>query len=215
MAQQGLLRVALLVPIFLFSLCIHEFAHAWMANRKGDPTAKLLGRLTLSPFAHADLIGTILLPVFCIYYGAPFFGWAKPVPVDMRQLKNGRKDMALVAFAGPLSNIFLSLVATLILKLLLHFPSDHPTLETVQIFTVVSIQVNLMLAFFNLLPIPPLDGSNILGGVLPPRIAVRFARLGRIAPALLLVLLFTGGFRWLSMPVMIIYRHLLQFAGAL
>src|SRR5688572_21615514 len=100
-----LLRVVLLVPVFLFSLCFHEFAHAWLATKCGDPTPANEGRLTMHPMAHADLFGTLILPILCIYYGLPFFGWAKPVPIDARNFKRGRTDVAFVAAAGPLANI--------------------------------------------------------------------------------------------------------------
>src|SRR5688572_3811325 len=109
----GLLNVILLVPVFLFSLCVHEWAHAWVATQRGDSTPRDAGRLTLQPWAHADLVGTLLLPILCIYYGMPFFGWAKPVPIDARNMKYGRKDMALVAFAGPLSNVILAVLSAL------------------------------------------------------------------------------------------------------
>lgn len=214
MVEQGFLRVLLLVPIFLFSLCVHEFAHAWVANRRGDPTAELAGRLTLHPLAHADFLGTFLLPVICIYFGAPFFGWARPVPVDVRNLKYGRRDMALVAIAGPLSNVILSLLATALLFVLVRLPIRVQFLETVELFSVVSIQVNLMLAFFNLIPVPPLDGFNVIHGILPHRIAVKMGRLFQIAPMLLFLLLFSGAFRWIAMPVYYLYNKLLLIAGA-
>src|SRR3954470_20795806 len=101
--HSGLMNVLLLVPVFLFSLCVHEYAHAWVAVRRGDPTPVLMGRLSMHPLAHADWVGTLLLPIICIYNGWPFFGWAKPVPVDARNFRNGRRDMALVAAAGPLA----------------------------------------------------------------------------------------------------------------
>src|SRR4051812_12673184 len=177
--SQGLLNVLLLVPVFLFSLCVHEFAHAWTAVKRGDPTAQLLGRLSLHPMAHADLFGTLLLPTLCIYYGLPFVGWAKPVPIDIRNLKHGRRDMALVAIAGPLSNVVLALMATAGLALLTHVPAlaEHlpqNLMETMQVFAVVGIQVNLALAIFNLLPVPPLDGFNVVQAFLPRRVLVHF-----------------------------------------
>lgn len=213
MVQQGFLRVLLLVPIFLFSLCVHEFAHAWVANRRGDPTARNAGRLSLHPLAHADMLGTFILPILCLAIGAPFLGWARPVPVDVRNLKQGRRDMALVALAGPLSNIVLSLLGTLFLTVLIQFPVEHPLYNTVQLFTVVSIQVNLMLAFFNLLPIPPLDGFNIVHGVAPRAMAIQLEKIFRFAPFLLLLLIFSGAFRWISLPVYFFYGKLLALAG--
>lgn len=207
------MNVLLLVPVFLFSLCVHEYAHAWVAVRRGDSTPLLAGRLSLHPMAHADWIGTLLLPIVCIYNGWPFFGWAKPVPVDARNMPGGRRDMALVAAAGPLANILLALVSTAILYGLLRVPMEARVVETVQLFMAISIQVNLMLAIFNLLPIPPLDGFNILQGFLSTRRAVQFASYARYANLLLLVLLFTGGLQVLVWPVRVGYQFLLGMAG--
>ena len=213
--SQQILRVILLVPVFLFSLCFHEYAHAWVAVKRGDPTPERLGRLSMHPMAHADLLGTILLPIFCISYRMPFFGWAKPVPVDMRNFKYGRLDMALVAAAGPAANVFLALVSTLALALLIRVPSQTTWLVTVQTFAIVSIQVNLMLAFFNLLPIPPLDGFNVLQGFLTASLAHRLATLTRYANLVFFILIFTGGFRIISAPVTNCFNWLLQLAGVM
>ena len=212
--NSGLQRVVLLVPIFLFSLCVHEFAHAWVATKRGDPTAKLMGRLTLHPLAHADWIGTFFLPIVCIYYGWPFFGWAKPVPVDTRYFKHGRRDMALVAAAGPISNILLALIATGVLALLIRVPLEHSVVETMQLFAVIAIQVNLMLAFFNLIPIPPLDGFMVIQGILSARVATTFSRLAPHANLILFILLFSGGLRFIATPVYRIFHALVGFAGA-
>ena len=211
--SEGLLRVLLLVPIFLFSLCVHEFAHAWMAVRRGDLTPLKAGRLTLQPLAHADLFGTLLLPIFCIYYGWPFFGWAKPVPVDGSQMKNGRKDMALVAAAGPASNILLGLLATALLAGLIRIPIENDVLQTVQMFTLISIQVNLFLAFFNLIPIPPLDGFMVLQGFLPSHLAMKLYKISEYSNVILLVLLISGGLRYLSIPVLYVFKSLITLAG--
>lgn len=208
-----LTNVFILVPIFLFSLSFHEFAHAWVAVKRGDPTPALLGRLSMHPLAHADILGTLILPTLAIYTGAPFFGWAKPVPIDLRNLKNGRRDYALVAVAGPLANIFLALVATGLLFVLVRLPFNHRLLETTQIFAVVSIQVNLMLAFFNLLPIAPLDGFNVIQGILPGRWALSLNKLARFSGLILILLLLTGGFRLLAIPVSFAMRFLLSFVG--
>lgn len=209
----GLINVILLVPVFLFSLCFHEFAHAWVAVKRGDPTPQLMGRLSLHPMAHADILGTLILPTLAIYTGAPFFGWAKPVPVDIRNLKRGRKDYALVAAAGPLANIFLALISTGILFVLIRLPLQHKVFETIQIFSIVGIQVNLMLAFFNLLPIAPLDGFNVLQGFLPSRIAFFFSKLARFSGLILIFLLLTGGLRYVAIPVNIAFRFLVNLVG--
>jgi Zn-dependent protease len=222
--SEGFTRVVLLVPVFLFSLCVHEFAHAWVAVKRGDQTPLLAGRLSLHPMAHADLIGTLLLPIICIYSGWPFIGWAKPVPVDYRNMPNGRRDMSLVAAAGPVSNVILAVLATVFLSAISHLsPSSwlahqylfggRPLIETLQTFSVVAIQVNLMLAFFNLLPIPPLDGFNIFQGFLSDRRAAQFMGFAKYANFLLIVLLFTGGLRYLTIPVTYSFRFLLNAAN--
>ena len=204
----GLLNVLLLVPVFLFSLCVHEFAHGWVASLCGDPTPEESGRLTLHPMAHADLWGTLLIPIICIYNGWPFIGWAKPVPVDVTRMKRGRTDMALVAAAGPASNLILALLSTAFLGVRVRLPLEHNLMETLQTFSVVSIQVNLMLAFFNLIPLPPLDGFNVLQGFLPVRAVVTILRYGQHAHLILFVLLFTGGLRFILAPVQIGFRYL-------
>ncbi|NQW44544.1 MAG: site-2 protease family protein [Deltaproteobacteria bacterium] len=211
--SSGLINVLLMVPIFLFSLCFHEFAHAWMAVKRGDPTPKLNGRLSMHPMVHADILGTLILPTLAIYTGAPFFGWAKPVPVDIRNLKYGRKDFALVAAAGPLANIILAFFSTALLFVLVRIPLEHKILETMQLFAVVGIQVNLMLAFFNLLPIAPLDGFNVIQGFVPQKTAVWLNKSAPFSGIILIVLLFTGGLRYLAIPVTIAFRFLVHFVG--
>ncbi len=143
----------LLIPALVFSLSFHEFAHAWMANKLGDDTAVRLGRLTLNPISHLDLVGSLAL----LLMG---FGWAKPVPVDPRYLANPKQDMVKVAAAGPISNIFLAIAAALILRLL--FSADLMASSNIKTFFIIFMQINITLAIFNLLPVSPLDGSQIL-----------------------------------------------------
>jgi Zn-dependent protease len=209
----GFLNVLLLVPTFLFSLSFHEYAHAWVATRKGDRTALNAGRLSLHPMAHADWVGTLLLPIICIYNGWPFFGWAKPVPVDSRNFKNPRRDMALVAAAGPASNVLLAVLSAAWLAVLIRLPAETRLMETLQTFAAVSIQVNLMLAIFNLIPIPPLDGFNILQGVIPKSGALKLARLMPYANTLLILMLLTGGFRIIAYPMRLCYGFLMHAIG--
>ena len=144
--------IILLVPALVFSLSFHEFAHAWMAYRLGDNTAARLGRLTLNPMSHLDPLGSLAL----LLMG---FGWAKPVPVDSRYLENPKQDMVKVAAAGPISNIILAVVAALVLRL--SFSTDLFT-ENIKTFFIIFMQINITLAVFNLLPVSPLDGSQIL-----------------------------------------------------
>lgn len=151
---------------FLFALCFHEFAHGLVAKWKGDRTAEMEGRLTLNPMAHADPIGTWVLPIVSIVFGFPFFfGWARPVPVNTRNLK-GRHDMFWISLAGPLSNIFLALVSTVLIGMAhayLHGPSTNGIQQLLQTF----LLTNLFLAVFNLIPIHPLDGGKIIEPFLP------------------------------------------------
>ena len=152
--------IVLLIPALVFSLSFHEFSHAWMAYRLGDSTAARMGRLTLNPMSHLDPIGSLAL----IFMG---FGWAKPVPVDTRYLKNPRKDMVKVAAAGPISNIILAIIGALVLRLL--FGTDLLS-NSVKTFFIIFMQINITLAVFNLLPVPPLDGSQIFGNLISKNI---------------------------------------------
>jgi Zn-dependent protease len=181
-------EVVILVPVFLLALTVHEFAHAWVANRLGDPTARLQGRLTLSPLAHLDPIGTVA--IFLIN-----FGWARPVPVDARYFKNPRRDMILVAAAGPASNLLLAVVMASVFSAVPWNAMDPQwgwLAEPVAQVLWLGVPVNLVLLVFNLLPIPPLDGSRVLSGLLPLRQALAFSRLEPYG-FLLIFLLFVSG----------------------
>lgn len=195
---------AIVLPILL-GVTLHEAAHAWVANRCGDPTAKLLGRLSLNPLHHIDPIGTILVPLLmAIVTQLHFlFGWAKPVPINWQRLKHPRRDMALVAVAGPIANGLMCLMWALIFKLSL---SLSPQTSSIGAFLFLSGQagvlINLVLGLLNLLPIPPLDGSRIVTSILPPRYAYHYARLERFGFLILLALLLTGFLGWLIKPVL-------------
>lgn len=153
---------------FLIAITIHEAAHAWMANRLGDPTAKLLGRLTLNPIAHLDIYGTVLIPLMLILFRSPFvFGWAKPVMFDPFNLKNPRKDSALISLAGPLSNLSLALILSLIFNTIGMNIGLNPGF--ISLLTYLTIQINVVLAIFNFIPIHPLDGGKIFIGLLPEK----------------------------------------------
>jgi Zn-dependent protease len=195
MVLDNLLLVSAIISIVIlvFSAIIHEVAHGLVADRLGDPTARLLGRLTLNPIPHIDPLMSVLLPLILILSGSPIiFGAAKPVPVDTFNLRDGRRDMALVALAGPLSNVLIAVVAALVYKLLVFAPVD-PLIGSIVIRIV---QLNLLLAIFNLIPIPPLDGSKVFSLVLSDRDARAYLSLGSIGIFILFFLLLfpIGGF---------------------
>lgn len=187
-----MLRVMMLIPLLL-SLSVHEWAHAWSAYRLGDDTASRQGRLTLDPLAHIDPIGTFLLPLM----GIPF-GWAKPVPVNPARFRRDvsmRTGMMITAAAGPISNIILALLATVITALLIRFQPDLlAAYPAVSYLLGIAIQMNVALAIFNLLPIPPLDGSRVVDGLVPYRYQGTWEKLTRFAPLLLLGVILSGGF---------------------
>ncbi len=185
--------------ILLFSAILHEIAHGYVAERLGDPTARLMGRLTLDPRKHIDPFLSILLPLMLFVSGSPIiFGGAKPVPVDPFNLRDGRKDMALVSLAGPLTNVLLAIVATLLLKVIdfIGFGQYSFFVLILQGLLTMIVNYNLLLAIFNLLPIPPLDGSKIFALFLPEKEANAFLSLGQIGIFILLILLAfpIGGF---------------------
>jgi Zn-dependent protease len=189
--------------VLLFSLTVHETAHAWTADRLGDPTARMLGRVSLNPVVHADPVGTVLFPLIAMISRFPLIGWAKPVPVDMRRLKQPRRDYMLVAAAGPASNLLIAIAAALVLALMPISPLELDEINiTVPVATLLSvaIRLNVLLAIFNMLPIPPLDGGNVLAGLLPRSLAVVFDQLRPYGFLLLYALMFTGGFNYLVGP---------------
>jgi Zn-dependent protease len=193
--------IALLV--LLFSLTVHESAHAWTANRLGDPTARLLGRISLNPAVHIDPIGTVVLPVLATVTGAPIIGWAKPVPVMIRNLARGRRDYLLVAAAGPISNLILAICASFVMRLI---PVSPVTLGEINITVPLAIlcrtalEINLLLAVFNMIPIPPLDGGNVLAGLLPEQLADYIDRIRPYGFVLIYVLMLTGVLSRLVVP---------------
>jgi len=172
--------------ILLFSAILHEIAHGYVAERLGDPTARLAGRLTLNPKNHIDPIMSIALPLLLLIAGSPIvIGAAKPVPVDPYNLRDGRKDLALVSLAGPLTNIFIAIIASLILKFI-------PYSIFYYLLSAIA-HLNLLLAIFNLIPIPPLDGSKIFSLLLPEKLANVFLSLGSIGIFIIFFLLLSSG----------------------
>lgn len=179
------LTILLALPGILIGLTFHEFAHAWMANRLGDPTAKMMGRLTLNPLKHLNLIGTLAIIFFR-------FGWAKPVPINPDNFMDRRKGMILVSVAGPASNLILAIAFAVISRLLSLIPPDpYAIMSYIMAILVFAVFYNLILAFFNIIPIPPLDGSQILFSLLPLRYTNALLWLQRYGFIILLVLIFT------------------------
>ena len=195
-----LILLLLIAPPVLLAITVHEAAHGWVANRRGDPTARLLGRVTFNPIKHIDPVGTILVPLSIFFMskslvGVPFlFGWAKPVPVDWRRLRDPRWDMALVALAGPAVNLLMALAWGLAIKLMalivLVVPIPSAVLYAYADMCVIGILINLFLMALNLFPLLPLDGGRILNALLPPRLAFRFSRLEPYGIVILLALMF-------------------------
>jgi len=188
--EQFLLRISIMLVPALLAITVHEVSHGFAADRRGDPTARLLGRLSLNPLRHLDPIGTIAM----LLVG---FGWARPVPVNFGNLVHPRRDMILVALVGPLSNLTLAILSGLLLGGIAHIPpavaahaSVASILEPVALMAAFSLYINIILGVFNLLPIPPLDGGRVLTGLLPTRQAAALSRFEPFGFVLLLVLIF-------------------------
>ncbi len=207
-------KLALFYVPFLFALCFHEFAHGQVAKWRGDNTAERLGRLTLNPLAHADLVGTFILPVSAIVFGIPiFFGWAKPVPVDSRNLKNVRTDMFWIALAGPMSNLLLAVLATAFMFLAYRFGFLGSLTKPVHSLLEMFVLTNLFLAIFNIIPLHPLDGGKVLARFLPASINYKLEQNEQITSVILMVLVFSGMLGVLRIPVFYIFEHLMNFAN--
>jgi Zn-dependent protease len=206
------------IPVII-AITLHEAAHGFVARHFGDDTAARAGRVTLNPLAHVDLFGTILLPALLLLTKAGFlFGWAKPVPVDFGALRHPKRDMIWVAGAGPAMNILLALISVALLYVVSRAGAAAP--RWLEAMLASSIQINLVLAVLNILPIPPLDGSKVAVGLLPPALAVPFWRLSRFGMIFVLILFFVApllginAFGWLvARPVNFLERPIVALLG--
>lgn len=191
MANLDFVALGVAFGVLLVSLTVHEAAHAWTADRLGDATARRLGRVSFNPLVHIDVFGTVVLPLLAFVSGLPIIGWAKPVPVSLAALRDPRRDFMVIAAAGPVSNLLMAAAASVALHLMAG--AGGGAYGTTAWGLRLALQINVLLALFNLVPIPPLDGGNVLGGLLPPRLADRYD--GFVRPygfLVLYALLFTG-----------------------
>ncbi len=214
----GRIQIMLLQMIpFLMAIVFHEVAHAFVAKRHGDTTAEQLGRLTLNPVPHIDPIGTLLFPAINIITGIPFlFGWAKPVPINYNRLKPYRSGLFLVAIAGPAANIMLAVLSALILVLLsLYMPPDFYLYDPLRGMSMMAISINFWLALFNLIPLPPLDGSKMLEAFLSYENTRKFEQLQNYSFFILLALLWSGVLNLLAVPITFLSNGCVAFWATL
>ena len=195
--SETLYRIIIIAPPVLFSIILHEIAHGLVAKRLGDDTATKAGRLTLNPIPHIDPIGSIVLPLFLAMSGSHYvFGWAKPVPVRFANLRNPKRDMVAVALAGPGTNLLLAVICTFLVQMFAQLG-----MPTLRLMALVGLQINVVLAVFNMLPLLPLDGGRVLFGLLPLPAARAYARTERFGMLIVMALLFSGVLTTVVEPV--------------
>jgi Zn-dependent protease len=197
------LLAVLVIPV-LFAITVHEAAHGWVASKLGDRTALMLGRVTFNPIKHIDPIGTVLVPLATFFFVGFLFGWAKPVPVDWRNLRHPRRDMALVAVAGPGANLVMALFWGAMVKLgVLLLPAGQWMALPLIYMGAAGILINVFLMVLNLMPLLPLDGGRVVNAMLPPKVAILFSRLEPFGLIILLALLITGLLSAILLPIVI------------
>ncbi len=198
--------------VVMFAISVHEAAHAWTADRFGDPTARLQGRVTLNPVPHIDLIGTIIFPLLLVFMGQPVFGWAKPVMVNPYNLRHPRRDHMYIAAAGPVSNLAVAISSTvlfLILKKTGLYPANGGVIDIVAVILFYLIVINVFLALFNLIPVPPLDGSGILEGLLYGEALRIYLSIKPYGFIILIGVIYLGIFNYIASPVFRLIRAVL------
>ncbi len=220
--------IAIQFAVLLFSLSIHEASHAWMADRLGDYTARHLGRVTINPIPHIDPIGTIVFPLLQFFINFPLIGWAKPVPINPIHLRNPQRDQIFISLAGPVSNLLASFIALVILLVLKKasltasqfilimtashgIPGGTSILAPLLGILYFAMITNLLLAIFNIIPIPPLDGHWVLYGLLPANAAATLERIGSYGFIILYALMYLGAFNFLLIPIKLMRLLLLSF----
>jgi Zn-dependent protease len=203
-------KIAVSILPLLFAITLHEAAHGWVANRLGDSTAKMLGRVSLNPLRHIDLLGTVILPLGMILLQTGFiFGWAKPVPVDYRNLHQPKRDMGIVAIAGPSANLLMMILWALLMRLAVTIGDTAPWIaEPLLLMGGAGVLFNAVLMVLNLFPLLPLDGGRVLVALLPPRAAAAFSRLEPYGLIILILLLFSGILGSILWPVVLFVENL-------
>lgn len=200
-------RLAIWALPVLFAITVHEVAHGWVANRYGDPTARMMGRLTLNPIKHIDPVGTLLVPGLMLMMGGIIFGWAKPVPVNQENLRDPRKHMMLVAVAGPGANLAMAVLWALVIWLGVALSGANPSVGYgVQYMGLAGVSINLVLMVLNMIPVPPLDGSRVVAGLLPPKMAWQYNQIEPYGLIIVLVLLVTGVLFGVLSPIVNFFR---------